>query len=639
MKNSIYTQRARTLRKQSTHAEKLLWRHLRSKQLQGVKFRRQQPIGKYIVDFVCFPHKLVIELDGGQHSLPSEHLKDQRRDVWLQAQGFKVLRFWNNDVLGNIEGVMETIFVEVLGASSSPSPNPSHQGRGTGSEVTQSSQLSKSSKLLILSILILISPTPLFAQNLWQSLGTRETSRSTPQTTISIEEHLKDTELQPAMVTVSLQPQKAIYVGQRVELSVTVMTDSWFSKAPIFPEFEVPGTITLKPVNATMNSTERIQGQSYAAQTQPYFIYPQRAGQYVIPPLTVHVTAGRPAQEYTVTTQELTFEAQIPEAAVKAGMSELIATPKLTVKERFERKPETLKVGESFTRTITMTVKDSIAMLLPPSQFEALEGLGVYPAQPQVTDKAERGEYTGTRVESVTYVMGKIGDYHIPEITIYWWDTNRGELKQEVLPALDFTVEENPELAAEHLGGDTFEKAGTDGLTSPEFDLTLEHLLLLLVAILAVVVFGNLQPIRRFLIPWVKRKFAEYVVSEAGMLRALRKACMNDDEREAMNLLMRWLDYYGPERPIATLEDYVTRTNDPEFARQAERLVYLLYREVQKQGWQGKGLYYSLRGARKNVVSPKRRDQLELIPNEPVLRLNPDEHQSDRTCKPFGNTR
>ena len=114
----------------------------------------------------------------------------------------------------------------------------------------------------------------------------------------------------------------------------------------------------------------------------------------------------------------------------------MIATPKLTVNERFDRKPETLKVGEAFTRTITMTVKDSIAMLLPPLPFEAVEGLGVYPAQPQVTDKAERGQYTGTRVESVTYVMEKPGDYHLPQITIHWWDTSRGELKQEVLPAL-----------------------------------------------------------------------------------------------------------------------------------------------------------------------------------------------------------
>jgi very-short-patch-repair endonuclease len=128
-------QRARFLRKQSTDAEKLLWRYLRAKQLGNVKFRRQALIGKYIVDFVCFSRKLIIELDGGHHAQPKEKLYDQQRDDWLQEQGFKILRFWNCDVLGNIEGVIETIHYELFGVPFSPSPNPSHQGRGTGSEV------------------------------------------------------------------------------------------------------------------------------------------------------------------------------------------------------------------------------------------------------------------------------------------------------------------------------------------------------------------------------------------------------------------------------------------------------------------------------------------------------------------------
>ncbi len=125
------TQRARALRQRSTDAEKLLWRYLRAKQLGGVKFRRQEPIGKYIVDFVCFSHRLVIELDGGQHTQPRERLSDQQRDAWLREQGFKVLRFWDGDVLRNIEGVVETIHDELLGTSCSLPPSLPHQGGGT----------------------------------------------------------------------------------------------------------------------------------------------------------------------------------------------------------------------------------------------------------------------------------------------------------------------------------------------------------------------------------------------------------------------------------------------------------------------------------------------------------------------------
>jgi len=98
---------ARNLRKRFTEAEKLLWRYLRARQLEGLKFRRQQPIGNYIVDFVCFEKGLVIEVDGGQHAIEIE--KDSERDKWLKGQKYEVLRFWNNEVLTHIEEVLEVI--------------------------------------------------------------------------------------------------------------------------------------------------------------------------------------------------------------------------------------------------------------------------------------------------------------------------------------------------------------------------------------------------------------------------------------------------------------------------------------------------------------------------------------------------
>jgi very-short-patch-repair endonuclease len=98
---------ARRLRKNPTDAERRLWLRLRQKQLGGFRFRRQVPLGPYVADFVCQSEKLVIEVDGGQHSDKIEH--DERRSAWLAANGYRVLRFWNNDVLGNTEGVLETI--------------------------------------------------------------------------------------------------------------------------------------------------------------------------------------------------------------------------------------------------------------------------------------------------------------------------------------------------------------------------------------------------------------------------------------------------------------------------------------------------------------------------------------------------
>ena len=102
---------ARKLRKNQTEAEKKLWKVLRNKQLEGLKFRRQFPFGRYVADFVCNEKKLVVEVDGGQHA--NQGLEDKKRTKFFEEEGYQVLRFWNNEVLVNIEGVMEIISINI----------------------------------------------------------------------------------------------------------------------------------------------------------------------------------------------------------------------------------------------------------------------------------------------------------------------------------------------------------------------------------------------------------------------------------------------------------------------------------------------------------------------------------------------
>ena len=109
---------AKQLRSNMTDAEQRLWRHLRAHRLNGRKFRRQQPLGPYVVDFVHLGSKVIVEADGGQHN---ESERDLRRDAWLESEGYRVLRFWNHDILNNTETVLEVIFSEVASATSSES--------------------------------------------------------------------------------------------------------------------------------------------------------------------------------------------------------------------------------------------------------------------------------------------------------------------------------------------------------------------------------------------------------------------------------------------------------------------------------------------------------------------------------------
>jgi very-short-patch-repair endonuclease len=116
--NENRTERARRLRRTATDAETALWHRLRSRRLNGHKFVRQEPIGPYTVDLICRERRLIIEVDGGQHA---DNAGGVTRDKWLVDHNYRVLRFWNNDILGNIAGVLETIATAL--ADSPPHPD------------------------------------------------------------------------------------------------------------------------------------------------------------------------------------------------------------------------------------------------------------------------------------------------------------------------------------------------------------------------------------------------------------------------------------------------------------------------------------------------------------------------------------
>ena len=119
---------AKHLRTHQTEAERRLWYHLRAHRFLGLKFKRQQPIGHYIVDFICREHWLIAEVDGGQHAVQTEY--DHQRDTYLRDQGYRVLRFWNHEVMHQLDGVLERIRLAVLSRSPSPPAPPPQAGEG-----------------------------------------------------------------------------------------------------------------------------------------------------------------------------------------------------------------------------------------------------------------------------------------------------------------------------------------------------------------------------------------------------------------------------------------------------------------------------------------------------------------------------
>jgi very-short-patch-repair endonuclease len=135
-RDEVLIQRARQLRRDRSDAEKQLWYHLRGRQMDGHRFRRQVPIGSYIADFACLSARLVIEVDGGQHNEGTNETLDAQRTEWLKTKGYRVLRFGNSDLLTDIDSVTETVFNELqlppddLRVPSHPHPDPPPEGGG-----------------------------------------------------------------------------------------------------------------------------------------------------------------------------------------------------------------------------------------------------------------------------------------------------------------------------------------------------------------------------------------------------------------------------------------------------------------------------------------------------------------------------
>ena len=128
---------ARDLRRGSTDAERLLWSRLRGRRLLGLRFRRQHPIDRYFVDFACLEIGLIIELDGGQHAAPANRQRDAARTAVLEAHGFKVLRFWDNEILRELDAVLTVVastaalLCSKAGTDPHPYPLPAKPGEGS----------------------------------------------------------------------------------------------------------------------------------------------------------------------------------------------------------------------------------------------------------------------------------------------------------------------------------------------------------------------------------------------------------------------------------------------------------------------------------------------------------------------------
>jgi hypothetical protein len=254
-------------------------------------------------------------------------------------------------------------------------------------------------------------------------------------------------------VRASMASQDTTYVGQKATLVVELLAPGFFASAATFDVPDPQGLMLIPPMGSPVVSSEDIDGVSYTVQRHEVSVLALRAGDVLIPPLTVRFQYKRapldkdavPAQ---VKTPEVKFTATQPPGTEKLGM--VISARNLEVKETWYPDPATAKpkAGDAFTRTITFTAPEVPGMMFPPFHAAPIDGIGIYPKAPEVHDHSERGSLTGQRQDAVTYALQRAGTFTVPAVRFTWWDLDSKSARTVDLPARTLTAAPNPALSA-----------------------------------------------------------------------------------------------------------------------------------------------------------------------------------------------
>lgn len=400
----------------------------------------------------------------------------------------------------------------------------------------------------------------------------------------------------PLLAEISLESPVTSVVGTPRKLRVDILTATWFIKAPTFPDLTIPGALVVAQQGFGTNFSVRRDGQNYAAQRREYLIFPQRAGPYRIPALSLQAAAagvdGMPTAARSVNTRALTFEAQqlsLPEG-VEPG--EYAVTPALDVSDSYSDSINELRVGDGLIRTVRLVAEQTLGMMLPQLRFDAPDGVRVYVGKPDIGDRSSRGELQGLRTETVTYLFDRTGAVSIPSLHIHWWNPASYRWENSRLPALRINIQP---LIAPSVG----EQQGFSN------DRVIRYLVLA-VTLVVVLWLGR----RRTKWRWqgmVNRKNG--ADSERSLYRQLANSCRRESPRLVLRALYRWQDQVRDDDRRASCNELVVLV---EVDRERKQLETMLFGDPssplqQEPAGSSQALWRALRRQRKQLKKQQRR--------------------------------
>ena len=255
---------------------------------------------------------------------------------------------------------------------------------------------------------------------------------------INIEDLLDSHELK---IRVSVKPDKPI-AREPITIVVDVLTNRWFAGGTRLQRIEIDQAIIMPSSELAINGIEKINRETWAVQSREITLYALAGGLYELPPIGIEVSVN--TEQHGVVsglmhTDGLNFTVTIPDEL--AGIDEYIVSSELSINiEDSFNNQETFELGNAVTRRIEVKAKDIPGMMIPEFSTSPITGVSIYHQPAQVSDDANRGSITGTRIESTTYIFEQAGNFVIPERIIYWWDKNYRILKQATIPEVSWKV-------------------------------------------------------------------------------------------------------------------------------------------------------------------------------------------------------
>jgi hypothetical protein len=400
-------------------------------------------------------------------------------------------------------------------------------------------------------------------------------------------------------VQVTIDPPRVV-VGQQAMLDIVVLAPNYMTSPPELPGFQLRNAVT-RPLQ-NVNTSEQRDGVSYAGVRFEYAIYPQEPGTYAISDQKVHVkyAAEPPAtREIEIALPPVTFEAFIPDAA--AELRPFLAATRLSVEQGIKRSSDQLKAGDAVTRTVTIKAEGTPAMLLPPHQFAAIDGLRRYPAQPALDDTTEgrTDVLTSTRVDSATYMVERPGDYSLPAIDVKWWNVGSGKIEEVHLDAVPLKIAGDPTAR----NAAPIDEAGRSWTWEGLVDLVADHwLATLLVALIAAALGWFASGLGRRIAGYYRKRRQAYLQSESFAFTKLRRAVRHRDARTAYFALLDWLSLFDAAPPASTLGAFKAVACDPVLDRQIGAIENELFaRQHELHRWSPRQLLHHVIVARRGL--------------------------------------